>query len=475
MRGSLLAKIGLCCALLLFVGGCAAAYSSYMSRSLKRLEKGDYEGALARLEKPDGSTNKLLYRLEKGLIYHYQGRYTESNSEFEKAEVLIDRLYTRSLSRETAALLTNDAIVAYSGEEFEQTLIHYYRAMNYERLGDRQAALVECRKANLKLENYAQKAEYKLSYKNDAFMQYTTGLFFEAEGELNDAYISYKDAEKGYRDYAEAFGTRIPRMLLVDLARLAQKLGFDDDVEQYRTAYRLRPEELTTPASGEVVVFIESGFVPRKHQVELNLPILKEDDGKGVWVVSERAVDRYGRQYTYSRYEVDYWLRMALPEYRDAAAPAQSVRLRSATHSEMAVLAEDLDAIARRTFEQKFDHILLRTTARAIAKYLASKGVEKAIASAGKNDENAEFKEGLGALVGGLFNLFSAATEAADTRGWLSLPSSIHIARLPVAAGATTLTLEFLDAQGRVTQTQVLPPVDVSAGGKTFLSTRVFR
>ena len=95
MRGSLLAKIGLCCALLLFVGGCAAAYSSYMSRSLKRLEKGDYEGALARLEKPDGSTNKLLYRLEKGLIYHYQGRYTESNSEFEKAEVLIDRLYTR--------------------------------------------------------------------------------------------------------------------------------------------------------------------------------------------------------------------------------------------------------------------------------------------------------------------------------------------------------------------------------------------
>ena len=303
------------------------------------MEKGDYEGALARLEKPDGSTNKLLYRLEKGLIYHYQGRYTESNSEFEKAEVLIDRLYTRSLSRETAALLTNDAIVAYSGEEFEQTLIHYYRAMNYERLGDRQAALVECRKANLKLENYAQKAEYKLSYKNDAFMQYTTGLFFEAEGEFNDAYISYKDAEKGYRAYAEAFGTRIPRMLLVDLARLAQKLGFDDDVEQYRTAYRLRPEELTTPASGEVVVFIESGFVPRKHQVELNLPILKEDDGKGVWVVSERAVDRYGRQYTYSRYEVDYWLRMALPEYRDAAAPAQSVRLRSATHSEMAVLA----------------------------------------------------------------------------------------------------------------------------------------
>jgi hypothetical protein len=475
MRGSLLSKIGVYCAILLFISGCGAAYSSYMSRSLKHMEKGDYEGALAKLEKPDGSTNKLLYRLEKGLIYHYQGRYAESNGEFEKAETLIDRLYTRSLSRETAALLTNDAVVAYRGEEFEQTLIHYYRAMNYERLGDRQAALVECRKANLKLENYAQKAEYELTYKNDAFLQYATGLFYEAEGELNDAYISYKDAEKGYKAYAETFGTRIPRMLLVDVTRLAQKLGYDDEVAHYRETYQLRPEELKPLDNGEVVVFIESGFVPRKHQTELNLPILKNDNGTALWTVSERAVDRYHRHYTYRRREVDYWLRVALPEYRTAAPPAQAVRLRSETDSQLAVLAEDIDAIARRTFEQKFDHILLRTTARGIAKYLASKGIEKAIAKAGDNDENTEFKEGLGALVGGLFNLFSAATEAADTRGWLSLPSSIHIARMPINPGATTLTLEFLDAQGRVTKTQALPPIEVAAEGKTFLSTRIFR
>ncbi|MBT4497517.1 MAG: hypothetical protein HOC74_07340, partial [Gemmatimonadetes bacterium] len=80
--------------LLLAFTGCGAAYSGYMGGSLKRMGNRDYEGALAKLEKPDGKTNKLLYRLEKGLIFHYQGQYEFSNREFEKAERLIDDLYT---------------------------------------------------------------------------------------------------------------------------------------------------------------------------------------------------------------------------------------------------------------------------------------------------------------------------------------------------------------------------------------------
>ena len=275
MQGSSRSVIGLSVVLLLLLSGCGAAYSGYVSRSLNQLEKGNYEAALGKLEKPSGKTNKLLYHLEKGLILHYQGQYEASNVEFERAERLSDQLYTRSVSREIAALLSNDSIVAYRGEEFELALIHYYRAMNYARLGDRQAALVECRKANLKLENYAQQAEYELSYKNDAFLQYMTGLFFEAEGEWNDAYISYKDALKGYRAYEAAFDLQAPRMLIIDLARLAQRLGYEDEVAEYTERYQLEPAEMQPTSGGELVVFVESGFVPRKHQVEFSVPILE--------------------------------------------------------------------------------------------------------------------------------------------------------------------------------------------------------
>jgi len=474
MRSLLSLRIAICSALLLSLSGCAASYSSYVSRSLSQLRQGNYADALDRLEKPNGKTNMLLYRLERGLIFHYQGLYAQSNAEFERAERLIDRLYTRSVSREAAAFLTNDAIVAYRGEEFERVFIHYFRALNYERLGDRQAVLVECRKANLKLASYAQQTEYELSYKNDAFMQYVTGLFFDSEGEWNDAYISYKDAEKGYRAYREAFGTSVPRMLLIDLVRVAQKLGYSDEVRLYTERYRLRPEEIKLPPNGEIIVFIESGFVPRKEQNQMSIPILKDDRGDAIWTLSERAVDRYNNHYVYHDYAVDYWLSLALPHYKTTSPPLGAVRLRDSQTSAMGVLAEDLDIIARRTLEQKFDHILLRTVARATAKYLASKSIEKTIANAGDDEDDRAFNKGLGELVGGLFSLLGNATEAADTRGWLSLPRAVHIARLPTGGDAASRHIEVLDAQGRVVHTQALPHVEQMEGNKTFLSTRVF-
>ena len=127
MRSLLSFRIAICSVLLLFLSGCAAGYSSYVSRSLNQLRQGNYAEALNRLEKPNGKTNMLLYRMERGLIFHYQGLYAQSNAEFERAERLIDRLYTRSVSRETAAFLTNDAIVAYRGEEFERVHLCHQR------------------------------------------------------------------------------------------------------------------------------------------------------------------------------------------------------------------------------------------------------------------------------------------------------------------------------------------------------------
>ena len=150
------------------------------------------------------------------------------------------------------------------------------------------------------------------------------------------------------------------------------------------------------------------------------------------------------------------------------------VRLRIGEQSAMATKAEDLDAIAQRTFAQKFDTILLRTIARNLAKYMASKSIEKAF-EADDDDENAWAKDSLGELLGGLFNLFGAATEAADTRSWLSLPRDIRIARLPVAVGTAAPGLEFIDERGRVLAVEILPKVEVAAGEKVFINFRTFR
>lgn len=452
----LLLRIGIWAAALLLLAGCAAGYSSLMRSPLKRLERRDYEGALARLEKPEGKTNKLLYRLERGLIFHYQGQYQTSNQEFEKAETLIDELYTRSVSRQLASLVTNDAVIPYSGEEFERAYIHYYRALNYAYLGAPEDALVECRKANLKLADYAQAADYQLSYKNDAFIQYMTGLFYEAQDEWNDAYVSYKDAARGYQAYQQTFGLTMPPTLPADLARLAGRLGFAEERAEYIQRYGLDPQDLAPAGGGQVVVFVEQGFVARKRQREIQVPLLKNDDTHEVWNLSDQLCYRYYHPHPFYA-EVDYWLRVALPVYQELPSQIHGVRLSGGGQRAQGVLVADLDAIAIKTLAEKENSILAKTLARALSKYLLTKKVEK---------EN----EALGVL----FNWIGFATEAADTRSWLSLPSRVSLARFSLPPGTVDLTLELLDSRGQTVETQVFPSVQVAAGKTLFLNYRSF-
>ena len=439
--------------------GCAAAYSVMMRDSLSHLKNQDFGRALSKIEKPSGSTNRLLYHLERGLILHYQGDYPASNREFEAAEYTIDKLYTRSVSRGVASLLTNDAIIPYTGEEFERVLIHYYRALNYNHMGDLEAAMVECRKANLRLADYAAEAEYELSYKNDAFVQYMTGLFFEAAGEWNDAYVSYKDAEKGYRAYAADLGTRTPQVLRGDLIRAANALGFDDDVGRYMGVYDIDADQVASSLGNTIVVFIETGLIAEKRQHTIDLPILESDRGVDRYTVSRRAARRYHYpRWHYAR--VDYWLKVALPEYRVRPSSVRTARVRGSNGEQIypAVLMEDLDAIAMKSFSEKEGAILTRTVARAMLKYAATEKAE---------DEN----EFLGFLV----NMFGVSTEAADTRSWLSLPSKIYMARVDRSAGTDSLVVELLNGNGNVVESGPLPRIQVEPDRPVVVSYRSFK
>ena len=188
--------------------GCTT-YAHFSSDFRTSLHARNYEDARAKIKKSKKRGNQLLYLLENGLLAHYQGHYETSNRYFAEAERLSDRLYTRSISREAAAFLTNDAIRNYRGDSFEMIAVHYYRALNYWYLNLPEDALVECRKANLKLDQYAIH-NGQASYKNDAFIHYITGLFYEATGELNDARVSYQHAQDAYSYYKKKVQHRSP-------------------------------------------------------------------------------------------------------------------------------------------------------------------------------------------------------------------------------------------------------------------------
>ncbi len=71
----------------------------------------------------------------------------------------------------------------------------------------------------------------------------------------------------------------------------------------------------------------------------------------------------------------------------------------------------------------------------------------------------------------GLRALF-AAIEKADTRGWVTLPAQIRLARVPLSAGTHRVTVNFKDRSGQIVKTASFNDVVIRPGKRTFITYR---
>lgn len=418
----------------------------------------DYQGALAELDEAPTGPDAVLVYLERGLLLHYDRQFGASNLAFQAAEDLIDELYTRSLTNEGLALLTSDNVRPYDGQEFERVMIFFYRALNYIGLGLTDDALVEARKANLALEQYTRDLEDP-AYGDDPFMEYVTGLLYEWGGETNDAYVSYKKAELAYQAMREAGGPPVPRSLRTALIRTAARLGFADDVARWRAAYPDASPEPLPEGMGEVLLVIETGFVPPLEPVRADVPILETDrrDDDSVYHVAGSAYHRIGR-YERGDTRIAYWLSIAYPTFPDLPPHIVGVTLEDGDQGRPLELVSDLATNARQNFRDRQGTILIRTIARAIFKYLAKRKTE----------------EKLGTGAGLVVNLLGAITEQADVRSWRNLPYRVYLGQVRLPEGTHDLVLTA-DGRGRSAVDHVrLEGVEVRAGTTTWLTYRFF-
>ena len=453
----------------IFIG--CATYGSKMEQVRLLFSQDKYDDALKKLEKTKSDRSRLLYLLERGMLLHYAGRYEESNNTFEEAEILAEDLYTKSISREAGALLTSDNILPYEGEKFERALVHYYRALNYVYLKLPDDALVECRKVSFLLQRYRDDSEGKsTAYSDDAFMQYLSGILFEWEGELNDAFISYRKAEEAYEKYEREYGVPQPSSLKGDLLRTAKALGFSEEYEHYLKKYASSYDETDSDRElGELILIHENGFAPGKVAEELVIPILKEDNlgedmSIDIWAYSGELMVRVDRYY--SDEDVEYILRVSIPRYTSARPRIAYMKVQAAGSAGLEPPAQmssemvaDVEAIAFKNFSEREPRILLKTIARGVTKYLAFKVARKE----------------KGEVAGLLVNIFNIATENADTRSWLTLPNNFGIVRMSLPPGKYNLRLSFCNRNGREVESTDVPNVEIRDDDFTLLNYRTFQ
>ena len=186
-----------------------------------------------------------------------------------KADAFIEenKLY---LGGKVLGVLLNPEMETYTGEDFEKVTIHYYKALNYMFLNKLDEALVEAKRINLQLQEINDKYPEgkKNRYTSDGFALNMQGFLYEATGDVNNAFISYRNAVNLYlENNGSFFGTPLPDQLKKDVLRTAASLGFLNELERYQklldTTYVLKKEnkngeliqdkKLRIDASGYVV------------------------------------------------------------------------------------------------------------------------------------------------------------------------------------------------------------------------------
>jgi uncharacterized protein len=441
------------------LSGCATYYQQNVAFQ-RAIARGEYKEAVDHLEGDRTVTakrNRLLFYLEKGTALHMAEYFTASNDVLENAYLFVED-HMRNYGLEVLSFVTNPAVVPYPGEDFERVQIHYFKALNHVMLGNLQDALVECRRINIKLNeiNDRYDAGKQNRYAGDAFAWTVMGIIFDASGEYNNAFTSYRNALELYEtDYARDYNLGAPGQLIQDLLTSADKAGLRDEYSFYKKRYpQENPSIQETTHNGQVVVFWNNGLGPIKTEDSLNFFIQRGAGGSVVFVNEEEGfwlpLPATGSA-SHSGLAGLRFIRMALPRYVERPPVYDHCVVSFEDREYHLEKAQDINGIAFLNLRDRMGRELAHALLRVALKY----GVEQAVR---KEDEAA----------GMLVSLLGAITEKADTRNWQTLPHSIHYTRFAMPRGEHLLRFSRFTHDGR--QYDTYRSVHVEPGETSFVT-----
>lgn len=378
---------------------------------------GNYTLALETFEKSDIKTsdrNRLLYYLEKGTIEDRLSSRKESRSLWMKADKLADDLFTTSISKSAASFIYNDSAAPYGGEDYEKVAIHTMLAHSFLSDGMLDEARVEAAKINSKLnEINGFYEDNKNKYKDDAYARYLSAMIWESNGEADSAIVDYRAALKIYEgDYSKIFDVSPPNDLVRALYRLYLQRNRKDEASRLAEAYKGLNLSDMKKDTASIAVIHEVGIINEKKQQSFLLPLGEV-------------------------------IRISFPVIRKQSVAVRQTgfRLNEGLFSP-GELAQNFNSIAYESLEDRRLRMIAKSAARLILKSQMTQKAEKELGP-------------IGFIAG---NIYGAVTETADTRGWVTLPSSIYVTRAFVNPGDYDLTVSN---NGRVTDVK---KVKIKAG-----------
>ncbi len=424
--------------LMLFLFSCAT-YNNRIGNYYNQVRQNNYEQADAALDRSkilQAKRNRLLYLFEKGKMTHLLKQYDSSNNYFNQADLFMEDARTTAGDVAVGTLL-NPMMQTYKGEDFEKFMVHYYKALNYLYLGKTDEALVEARRITLQSYSLQDKTKKENRYSDDAFSLMLQGIIYEKGGDLNNAFISYRNAADIYlKNNNSYYGVALPDQLKNDLLRTAAQNGFTDELGRYEKLFNMTYKPAPPAEGGDLVLFWENGLAPVKEEQNFFFALTKDGLGNFAFV---DATGSFNIPFNFSSTNLqssDIKLddlrsfRVAFPKYQEQPVFFKGGSLKLNGHQFDFEKAENINALAFATLKERF----LKEMSVALSRLVVKKLAEMA-ARPKENDKNKDTREAIAMAL----QVFNFVSEKADTRNWQSLPHTIYYTRVPLQRGTNVL------------------------------------
>lgn len=400
--------------LLLFLQNCASYKLDSAQRAIRKsFAKGNYEATANLVDKYKDrniykSKDNVLYLLEKGTAFHFSGHYDSSFVALHDAEMEMDRLFSKSITRGVSSFLLNDNQLAYDGEDYESIYINVFNSLNFIELNNMEGALVEARRVAYKLQNLnirykglvsalahadtTSQVEWRAgrsNIQNSALGHFLSAILYAKSGKSDDARIEYEQFLKSFQDQPGYFSS--------------DGINFHD-LKKVRNANDFN-----------IAFFTFTGQSPVKYQTDI-------------------------RAYLSDK---NLYLKISVPVLRIIPSIVRSVHITIDDTLDIPLyLIENMDIVSTEVYRVKEPIIYSRALIRSFLKTMATKAAERKARKDGKAI--------LGSLIDIAGKIATETTEKADLRGWQTMPGQAYVNILKLSLGSHDLHIDYIGVNGQL-------------------------
>ncbi len=381
----------------------------------ERFEAADFNSAATSAQKHFDKNRKnpdnddLLWILQTAAAKRSFKDYNRSTKYFDKAEDFLKFYDLRwSGGDQVAAMVVNDNVIPYQGEQYDRVMVNTYKALNFMAQGNFDLARVEFNRALDRQRRTKEVFEKEINKEKEQLDKAQYGSLAKSTLEdpklgqaLHDKYPEL-DAYKAYSNYVNPFVNYLASVYFNGTGQTSEARDLLKETcglvpENNSIAQEFDETEKLLAANGTfkntVWVIFENGVGPIREEFRIDLPI---------FIATNRV----------------FYAGIALPKlkYRDGAVTSLQIDSDGTIYNTSVVC--NMDRVIHSEFKKDFDAALFRaivsTTAKVVAQY--------ALTSQGSTGAN---------LLAMGIAAYSFMTNDADIRIWTALPKDFQVAKMP--------------------------------------------